>query len=258
MDLCLENKRVLVTGSSSGIGFSIARAFLKEGAKVCIVSRGSKKLLQTDKLLAKEFGRNNIISSICDCSDLIELSELKKNILSEFGGLDILVTNVGDGRSVPDPIPSESQWDKVWKSNFDSSINSARVFLSLLQDSKGCLLFISSIAGMESIGAPTDYSTAKTAIIAFAKNLSKKVSKEVRVNVLSPGNIWFSGGSWDEKLKQDSDSVNMLLKTKVPMNRFGSPEEVADAAIFLCSERASFITGSILVVDGGQTVGINL
>ena len=109
---------------------------------------------------------------------------------------------------------------------------------------------------MESIGAPVDYSTAKTAIIALAKNLSKKLSNDVRVNVLSPGNIWFSGGSWDEKIKLDSESVNSLIKSTVPMNRFGTPDEVSDAAVFLCSERASFITGSVLVIDGGQTVGI--
>ena len=256
MDLGLKNKRVLVTGASRGIGESIARGFLKEGAKVCIVSRGSKKLFQTEKLLVKEFGRVQVISSTCDCTDPIALDKLKKTILNEWGGIDVLVTNVGDGRSVEDALPSETQWDKVWKNNFDSALNSVRAFLSILQDSKGCLLFISSIAGMESIGAPVDYATAKTAIIAFAKNLSKKVAAEVRVNVLSPGNIWFSGGSWDEKVKQDPNSVNNLIKSNVPMNRFGTPNEIADAAVFLCSERASFITGSILVVDGGQTVGI--
>ena len=109
---------------------------------------------------------------------------------------------------------------------------------------------------MESIGAPVDYSTAKTAIIALAKNLSKKLSKDVRVNVLSPGNILFPGGSWDEKVKQDPEGINKLIKSSVPMNRFGTSDEVSDAAVFLCSERASFITGSVLVIDGGQTVGL--
>jgi 3-oxoacyl-[acyl-carrier protein] reductase len=256
MDLGLQNKRVLVTGSSRGIGEAIARGFLYEGAKVFITSRGSKQLLETEKKLIKEFGDNNVISSVCDCSDPIALAKLKNTILNEWDGIDVLVTNVGDGRSVDDILPNEAQWDKIWKNNFDSTINSVRAFLPTLQDSKGCILFISSIAGMESIGAPIDYSTAKTAVISFAKNLSKKLSNEVRVNVLSPGNILFPEGSWDEKIKQDPKKVNTLIKTIVPMQRFGSSEEVADAAVFLCSKRASFITGSVLVIDGGQTVGL--
>jgi 3-oxoacyl-[acyl-carrier protein] reductase len=73
--------------------------------------------------------------------------------------------------------------------------------------------------------------------------------------VLAPGNVCFSGGAWDEKIKQNPDRVNKIIGSTVPMNRFGSPEELVDAAVFLCSERASFITGSVLVVDGGQTVG---
>jgi len=256
MDLDLQNKRVIVTGSSRGIGEAIARGFLNEGAKVCITARGPKQLFETEKKLVKEFGRDQVSSILCDCTDPIELDKLKNTIVSEWGGLDVLVTNVGDGRSVDDALPSEAQWEKVWKNNFDSTINSVRTFMPLVQDSKGCILFISSIAGMESLGAPIDYSTAKTAVIALAKNLSKKIATEVRVNVLSPGNIWFSGGSWDEKVRQDPDSVNNFIKSNVPMNRFGTLDEVADAALFLCSERASFITGSVLVIDGGQTVGI--
>jgi len=117
-------------------------------------------------------------------------------------------------------------------------------------------LFVSSITAMEAFGAPVDYSTAKAAVIALSKNMARKLAQEVRINVLAPGNVLFTGGSWDEKIKENPDQVNMIIESTVPMKRFGSPEEMADAAVFLCSERASFITGSILVVDGGQTVGI--
>ena len=126
----------------------------------------------------------------------------------------------------------------------------------MLEKSCGVLLFISSIAGIEAFGAPTDYSTAKTAVIALAKNMARKLAKEVRVNVLAPGNVLFPGGSWDEKIKDDPSEVEKIIESTVPMNRFGMPEEIADAAVFLCSERAGFITGSILVVDGGQTVRV--
>ena len=116
---------------------------------------------------------------------------------------------------------------------------------------------MSSITGMEAFGAPTDYSTAKTAIIALAKNMARKLASDgVRVNVIAPGNVYFEGGSWDEKMKKDIDRVNDIIKTTVPMNRFAVPKEIADSAVFLCSDRASFVTGTTLVVDGGQTVRV--
>ena len=118
------------------------------------------------------------------------------------------------------------------------------------------MLFISSITGIEAIGAPVDYSTAKTAVIAFAQNLARKVAPEVRVNVIAPGNIHFPGSSWEEKIQTDPKIIEQMLQTKVPMKRFGNPQEIADAAAFLCSARASFITGSVMVVDGGQTVSL--
>ena len=93
---------------------------------------------------------------------------------------------------------------------------------------------------------------AKTAVIAFAQNLARKVAPRVRVNVIAPGNILFPGGSWDEKVKAQPEAVDTMLRSQVPLQRFGTPEEIADAAVFLCSPRASFITGSVLRVDGGQ------
>jgi len=165
------------------------------------------------------------------------------------------VVNVGDGRSVSDALPDDEQWQKTWSSNFESALQTARTFLPMLEESKGCLLFVSSIAGIEAFGAPTDYSTAKTAIIALAKNMARKLAPDVRVNVIAPGNVYFEGGSWDEKIKQDKKRVDEIIKSTVPMNRFATPQEVAGSVVFLCSDKASFITGATLVIDGGQTVG---
>jgi 3-oxoacyl-[acyl-carrier protein] reductase len=256
MNFELGNKRCLITGASQGIGAAIAERFLDENANIMIVSRGSEKLFATKGLLQSQYGENKIESAICDCTDKASLDSLKETILQRWGGVDFVISNVGDGRSVPDPLPGEEQWNKTWNNNFESALQTARVFLPMLQKSKGCLLFVSSIAGMEAFGAPVDYSTAKTAVTALAKNMARKLGGEVRVNVLAPGNIYFPGGSWDEKIKQDSERVNKMIESTVPMNRFGTPDEIADAAVFLCSERASFITGSVLVVDGGQTVGV--
>jgi 3-oxoacyl-[acyl-carrier protein] reductase len=170
--------------------------------------------------------------------------------------LDVVVVNVGDGRSVSDSLPSDDEWQRTWKNNFESALQTARIFLPMLEKSEGVLLFISSIAGIEAFGAPTDYSTAKTAIIALAKNLARKLAPIVRVNVIAPGNVYFEGGSWDEKINKDKKRVDEIISTTVPMNRFASPEEIADAALFLCSNRAKFITGTTYVFDGGQTVGL--
>ena len=256
MNLELESKIVLITGASRGIGASIAEGFLKEGAHVIIVSRGSEKLYELEKLLTDKYPNSKIHAEKCDCADIKSLNNLKNKLQQYVGSLDVVVANIGDGASVADVIPDDEHWQKTWSTNFESALYTARTFLPMIQDSRGNILFISSIAGVEAIGAPVDYSTAKTALIALAKNMARKLSTEVRVNVIAPGNIIFSGSSWDKKLQKSPEKVTKLIKSTVPMNRFGSPEEIADAAVFLCSDRASFITGATLVVDGGQTVGI--
>jgi 3-oxoacyl-[acyl-carrier protein] reductase len=256
MDLFLEKKRVLITGGSRGIGAASARSFLMEGAKVFIVSRGSNELYDTKEQLISEFGEKNIEVAECDCSDPKSLSSLKKQIVNKWDGLDILIANVGNGSSVPDDLPDEEQWDKTWKNNFDSGLHTVRAFLDILKESKGSILFVSSITAMEAFGAPVDYSTAKTAIAALSKNLARKLALEVRVNAVAPGNVLFEGSSWDQKVKKNPGHVYQMINSTVPMERFCKPEEVADAIVFLSSERASFITGSILVIDGGQTVGV--
>ena len=103
------------------------------------------------------------------------------------------------------------------------------------------------------MGAPTDYSVAKSALISFSKNLARKVAPQIRVNVVAPGNIYYPGGTWDLKISENESKVKQMIENEVPLKRFGKPEEVADAVAFLSSERASFITGTTLIIDGGQT-----
>ena len=257
MNLGLDGKRCLVTGASRGIGLAIAESFLQEGAKTCLVSRGPNALFKSEKKLQDTYGLESTFACKCDCINIESLNGLKNRVKDQWGCLDIVVVNVGYGRSVPDALPDHEQWQKTWNSNFESALQTARAFLPMLEDSKGCLLFVSSIAGMEAFGAPTDYSTAKSAIISLAKNMARKLASEnVRVNVIAPGNVYFKGGSWDEKIQKDKKRVDEIIKLTVPMNRFATPQEIADSAVFLCSDRASFITGTTLVVDGGQTVGV--
>ena len=256
MDLKLNNKKVLITGASRGIGLAVAESFLQEGAKTYLVSRGSSALYENEKKLQNIYGLDNVVACKCDCTNVESLNSLKNEVEDKWNSLDVVIVNVGDGRSVSDALPDDEQWKKTWNSNFESTLQTARTFLPMLKGSQGALLFVSSIAGMEAFGAPTDYSTAKTAIIALAKNMARKLAPDVRVNVIAPGNVYFEGGSWDEKIKQDKKRVDEIIKSTVPMNRFATPQEIADSALFLCSDRASFITGTALVIDGGQTVGV--
>ncbi len=256
MELGLKDKRVLITGASRGIGAAMAGHFLQEEAQAIIVSRGSDALYQTESTLQRNYGKDKIKALECDCTDADALLTLQHGIQETWQGVDIVVANIGDGRSIPDPLPDADHWQQTWNTNFESALLTTRTFLPMLQESKGCLLLISSIAGLEAIGAPVDYSTAKAALFALAKNMSRKLAPDVRVNVIAPGNILFPNGSWDEKIKQDAGRVDAIIESTVPMNRFGTVDEIADAALFLCSDRASFITGSILTVDGGQTVGV--
>jgi len=252
MELELSNKNFLVTGSSRGIGEAIAKKFASEHANVGLVARTESKLCQTAENLRKEFS-SQIDYWTSDLTNHDAVQHLKELVCKKWSKINGLVLNVGDGRSVHEAISSEQLWSSVWKTNFDSALFTVRLFLPYLQKSKGSIVFISSICGVESVGAPTDYSVAKSALIALSKNLSRKVAPNVRVNVVAPGNIYFKGGTWDEKIKSNKARVDTMLESQVPMKRFGTPDEIADAVVFLSSARSSFITGSTLVVDGGQT-----
>jgi len=256
MNLSLDKKNVLITGASRGIGLAIARGFLREGARVALLARTAELLAEAAERLAAEHGKERVLNLAVDCADTDAWPEVLKHIESAWGGLDIAVANVGDGRGVPDALPDAAHFARAWRTNFVTAEEAVRATLPLLEESGGCLLLISSIAGLEAIGAPTDYSVAKAALVSLAKQLARKLAPRVRVNCLAPGNVYFPGGSWDAKIQADPDHVKALIDANVPMQRFGTPEEIADAAVFLCSDRARFITGACLVVDGGQTVGV--
>lgn len=256
MDIGLAGQRFLVTGASQGIGLAIATALLAEGAKVALVARTTEKLVQVSNELGTRYGRDKVLTLSLDCADATAWSGALKTLQTTWDGLDGVVANVGDGRSVPQALPDADRFAQTWQTNFTTAEVTARATLPLLQASGGCLLFIASIAGLEAIGAPTDYSVAKTALVSLSKQLARKLAPQIRVNCLAPGNVYCPGNSWDEKIKADPERVEALIQATVPMQRFGTPAEIANSALFLCSKRASFITGACLVVDGGQTVGL--
>tara|TARA_B100000427_G_C15453044_1_gene570464 strand:- start:207 stop:944 length:738 start_codon:yes stop_codon:yes gene_type:complete len=243
MDLVLKGKIVLIVGGSKGIGLSIVKSFIKEGAITHVISRGDIN-----------FSNKNMFHYKADASDHESMKSIKEKISNNTKGkLDIVISNIGKGSGSKNPIDIKD-WNSSWSTNFITGLNTASVFENLLRENKGVLIFISSIAGIEEIGAPTVYSSAKAGLIAFSKSLSHKLAPEIRVNVVAPGNIWFEGGTWDIKQKEDPGAITDMLNQKVPLKRFGTTQEVADMVLFLSSSKASFITGGCFVIDGGQTI----
>jgi len=248
MDLGLKKKIVLVTGSTKGIGFTIAKSFYDEGSQVIINSRHVSEL----KKKSKEIGdKCDFISG--DLKILKDCNEISKKIKSKYGKLDILICNVGNGTSKIPGKEGPKDLNDMINTNLFSATNIVYSTKNLLEKSKGSIVCISSIAGIETIGAPIGYSVGKAALNSFVKNISKPLGKKgIRVNVVAPGNIYFKNSVWDKKLKKNKKFVENMLKKEVALNRLGTPEDVSSIVNFLSSEKASFITGSMIIVDGGQ------
>jgi len=256
MELGLQGKNVLIGGASRGIGHAIAAAFVAEGANVTITGRDAGTLEAARATLdANRPGSTH--SVVGDLNESDSISRAIDEAMSRWNSLDTVVANVGAGRATQGWDVSQTEWQDVFQTNFWASaklVDASMKHLVAAGDSSA--IMIGSIAGLESISAPIPYSVAKSALASYAKNMARAVGRSgVRVNCVAPGNVFFPGGTWDRKLKEDKALVHAYLDAEVPLNRFASPEEIADIVTFLASRRARFITGACLVADGGQTRG---
>ncbi|SNY43193.1 3-oxoacyl-[acyl-carrier protein] reductase [Arsukibacterium tuosuense] len=248
MDLGLRGKCAVVTGGSKGIGRAIALALAEEGANVAVCARGDEALRDTERLLREQGGE--VLAAVCDVSDPAALDGFLESARKAFGRLDILVNN-------PSALASSFADDEAgWRSGFDVDVMAAvraswKVVPWFAESGGGCILHISSVSGLEA-GSPPAYAAAKAALISHSKTLAVSLApQKIRVNVIAPGSIEFAGGLWEATRQSDPEFYSMMLGN-IPWGRMGTPEEVANAAVFLVSEPASWITGVCLGVDGGQ------
>ncbi|QTD57269.1 SDR family NAD(P)-dependent oxidoreductase [Parasphingorhabdus cellanae] len=256
MDLQLRDRIVFIGGGSRGIGLGIAETCLEEDAKVAIAARGEERLEEERKRLASIYGEDRIWSRAGDLTDPETINATVNEIESDFGPIWAAVANVG---LHPTP-PGYDLEDDVWRAGFNQNLDSAymlsRAVLQRLEKrGEGSLLLISSIAGMAALGTPLTYGTAKAAMNHLAKELAGIMgSKGIRINALAPGNVIFPGGDWERRKNGErGDAWIRWIKREVALQRFGTPDEIGSAAAYMISPLASFMTGAIVPVDGGQS-----
>lgn len=240
-------KTVLVTGSSRGIGKAIAFAFGKEGFQVILNASKSEKELNNT---VDEFQKQNISCHgiLADVSDYTQCKNLFSQIQSIFGNIDILVNNAGISHIGLFTDMTPSQWKKIMEVNFDSVLNCTHLALpSMIHKKEGIILNISSMWGEKGASCEAVYSASKGAVNSFTKSIAKELGpSNIHVNAISCGVIDTNmNACFDEEEKN-------ALKEEISLMRFGKTEEIAQLAVFLASEKASFITGQIITIDGGM------
>ena len=250
----LTGKVALVSGSSRGIGKGIAEVLLKEGCIVFINGRTEDTLNKAVEELKEKISKDTVYKICCDLTITKNITKALRDILEKTGKPpDIVVANIGSGRSIVGWDVNDEEWLRMFNINFFGAIRLCRESIRVMKEKGGSIVCISSIAGCESIPAPVPYSTAKAALLSFVKNTANLVAQyNIRINAVSPGNVLFKGGTWDIKLKENKDAVIDYINSVVPMKGFASPYDVAYMVAFLVSEKAKFITGANFIVDGGQ------
>lgn len=249
MEQIFENKVIIVTGSTFGIGKSTAIAFAKRGAKVVLSDWIEDE--ETEKIIRENGG--DAIFVKCDVSNEDEIKNLVSKTVSHYGKLDFAFNNAGvEGTAAPATECTNDNWDKTININLKGVWYCMKYQIpEMLKTGGGCVVNNASIAGLVGFAGIPAYVASKHGVVGLTKNIALDYAKQgIRVNAVCPGIIQtpminrFTGN--------DKDAIEQL-KAGEPMGRIGQPEEIAETVIFLCSDAASFITGQALAVDGGWT-----
>jgi len=263
MELNLKNKVVVVTGASKGIGRAIALAFAREGASVVICARGKVALEKVANEIAEAGAQ--ILALPCDVTDTAQVGRVMEQVQKRFDRLDVLVNNAGGaGRFASFLDLTDDDWRQAWNFNLMSMVWFTREALPLIRKTGGGrIINISSASGRQPGANAPHYAAAKAAMINLNKYLSNALAKDqILVNCICPGPVW--SASWEGTAQETAlklgipydEAVRQVKagdESRIPLQRLGEPEEVAALVVFLASERAGFLTGACIQVDGGKT-----
>lgn len=247
----LDGKVALVTGGSKGIGKAIALAFAEAGADVALAARGEEDLARVAKEV--EATGRRALAAPTDVADLDQVKTLVDRTVAELGTIDILVNNAGSAPffSTVESMRPEG-FEKYFRINFTSAFNCTHAAGPvLLEKGEGCVINVASVAAYIASPGLTYYASAKAALVSFTRTVAQEwASSGIRVNALAPG--WVET-EMNAGARQEP-SFYEGVRGQIPMGRWAKPEEIASVALFLASDAASFMTGSVVVVDGGQTL----
>ena len=249
-DWNLKGKRALITGGTKGIGLAIAEEFLNLGAGIFIVAR-NKKLID-EKILSWKNKGFNVYGSSKDLSNAVDRDFLVSEVKEKWESLDILVNNVGMNIRKKSVEFTIKEYESILNTNLISTFELSRSFYPLLKKSgSASVVNLSSVAGLTHLRTGSPYGMTKAAMVQLTKNLAVEWAEEnIRVNAIAP---WYIDTPLVEKLMNNKEYFDEVIK-RTPMKRIGKPEEVASLAAYLSMEKASYITGQTIAVDGGFTV----
>jgi 3-oxoacyl-[acyl-carrier protein] reductase len=247
MDLGLKGKKVILTGGSRGIGRAALDIFAKEGCDIGFFSRNAEQVAETAAALSKSGGK--VIGEALDIGDLDAYQSWLAKTAEALGGCDIFVPNVSASGA-----GATGDWDTCVNYDIKGTALGCEALMPFLEKSDSAsVVVMASTAGLETFIVPQAYNAIKAALITYAKQLGQEIGKNgIRVNCVSPGPIRFPGGNWEAIEGAMPDLYNATLG-QMALGRFGTPEEVANAVVFLASPAASYITGTNIIVDGGYT-----
>ena len=254
MDLGLKDKIAVVTGSSRGIGLATAHALAAEGCRVCICGRTEATLGGAAAELATIAGAGRILAVAADVSTAAGVQEVVSRTAAAFGGIDLLINNVGLGRGGGRLAATDDEWKEAFDQTLMPAVRASRLAVPHMQRrGGGTIIMITSIWGREAGGRMT-YNAIKAGEISLVKALAHQLApSNIRVVSVAPGSILFEGGSWWKRQQADPEGMADFVTREIPFGRFGKVEEVADVVAFVASPRANWITGTSVVVDGGQS-----
>jgi 3-oxoacyl-[acyl-carrier protein] reductase len=254
MDLQLAGKVAVVTGGSRGLGRAAATALAVEGAHVVICARGEEALNRAAAdLQAIAASGARIVPVVADLAGEAGAKKVVDAAIDAFGRLDVVVNNIGLARGADLEGTTDADWQEAFDQTLFPAVRMSRLAAPHLRKQGGAIVIVSSIFGRESGGRMT-YNAVKAAEISLTKSLAQQLAKDqIRVVSVAPGSILFEGGSWWKRQQSDPEGIAKFIAQELPFGRFGKAEEVGNAIAFLASPKASWISGTTVVVDGCQS-----